>query len=115
MKHEKLRPNSVRIMGRNYVVIYEDKSLLGNGAVGMCNAANCLISVMEEQHPVEEADTLLHEILHAIWHCMGIQEGSLDEERVVRMVASGLMTVMMDNPQLLKYFQAVQNPPHLEL
>lgn len=115
MKHEKLRPDVVRIMGRNYVILYEDKSILGNGAVGMCSQVNCLITVMEDQHPVEEADTLLHEILHAIWYCMALPEEGLQEEQIVRSMATGLMAVMMDNPKLLKYFQSIQNPQHLVL
>ena len=115
MKHEKLRPNFVRIMGRNYVIVYEDDSLLGTDNVGSCNNPQCVIAVKDGQHPIEEADTLLHEIYHAIFYCMSIAMGSANEEEVVRRLASGTIAVMMDNPHLLKYFQAIQNPPHLEL
>ena len=115
MKHEKLRPSVVRIMGRNYAVIFEDDSLLGVECLGMCNNHQCVIVVKDNQHPIEEADTLLHEIFHAVWYCMSIAMGNTDEEQVVRRLSTGMMSVMMDNPQLLKYFQAIQNPPHLEL
>ena len=115
MKHEKLRPNQIRVMGRNYVVLYEDDSLLGTENLGMCNNHKCLIIVKEGQHPVEEADTLLHEIFHAVWYCMSISNGGADEEAVVHRLASGMLQVIMDNPHLLKYFQAIQNPPFLEL
>lgn len=115
MKHEKLRPETVRIMGRNYVILYEDKSLLGSMAVGMCNQTQCIITVQEDQHPVEEADTLLHEIMHAVWYCMAIPDENVNEEQAIRSMATGMMAVIMDNPKLLKYFQSIQNPPHLEL
>lgn len=115
MKHEKLRPDAVRIMGRNYVVIYEDDSLLGTENLGLCNNSQCIIVVKDGQHPVEEADTLLHEIFHAVWYCMSISSGGAAEEEVVRRMASGMLGVIMDNPQLLKYFKAIQNPKHLVL
>jgi len=115
MKHEKLRPNAVRVMGRNYVVCYEEDALLGTENLGICNNHQCIIVIKEGQHPVEEADTLLHEIFHAVWYCMSISEGGAMEEQVVRRMASGMLSVIMDNPHLLKYFQAIQNPPHLEL
>ena len=115
MKHVKLRPEVLRIMGRNYVVIYEDESLLGQAALGSCNNSQCVIIIQDGQHPIEEADTLLHEIFHALFYCMSIAMGQANEEEVVRRLASGMLAVMMDNPHLLKYFQSIQNPPHLEL
>lgn len=115
MKHEKLRPGQIRVMGRNYIVLFEDESLLGGDALGLCNNHKCVIIIREGQHPVEEADTLLHEIFHAIWYCMNISHGGTDEEGVVHRMASGMLQVLMDNPSLLKYYQAIQNPVHLEL
>jgi hypothetical protein len=41
---------------------------------------------------------------------MSISEGGAGEEAVVRRMASGFTSVLMDNPDLLKYLQAVQNP-----
>ena len=115
MKHEKLRPDVVRVMGRNYVVLFEDDSLLGTENLGLCNNHQFIIVIKDGQHPIEEADTLLHEILHAIWYCMSVSMGGADEEQIVRRLASGMLSVMMDNPELLKYFQSIQNPKHLVL
>lgn len=109
MKHVKLRPNHVRVMGRNYVVAYEHEALLGSVALGICDNQNMIIGVREGQHPVEEADTLLHEIFHAIWYCMSVSLGGADEETVVRRMSSGMLQVIMDNRHLLKYFAAVEN------
>lgn len=102
------RPTSVRIMGRDYTIVYEDDSILGTENLGRTYSNLCVIGVKVDQHPVEEADTLIHEILHAIWYCMSISEGGADEEAVVRRMASGLLQVFMDNPDLLAYLTNVR-------
>ena len=113
MKHIKLRPDVVRIMGRNYAVVFETDSVLGTENLGTCNTQRCLIAIREGQHPVEEADTLIHEIMHAVWYCMSISEGGAGEEAVVRRMASGFAAVLMDNPDLLKYLEAIQKPDYV--
>lgn len=110
MKYLKLRPQVLRIMGRNYAVVFDSESPLGSDNLGTCDNHKCIIAVREAQHPVEEADTLIHEVMHAVWYCMSISEGGAGEEAVVRRMASGFTSVLMDNPDLLKYLQAVQNP-----
>lgn len=102
------RPTHVRVMGRDFIISYEDVTLLGTDALGRCDPGYCRIAIQNGQHPAEEADTVLHEILHAIWYCMSISEGGADEEAVVRRMASGLTGVFMDNPHLLKYFTDIQ-------
>lgn len=109
MKHLKLRPNSVRVMGRIYLIEYLPSNTLGTECVGLCDHRKLLISIMDGQHPVEEADTLLHEVMHAVFFAMSIAEGGADEEQVVRRMATGLMSIFMDNPAFLKYFSAIKN------
>lgn len=115
MKHHKLRPSQIRVLGRDYQVIFDYESPLGLESLGTCNNQLMLIAIKEGQHPVEEADTLIHEILHAVWYTMSISMGGAGEEEVVRRMASGLTAVMLDNPQLLKYLSSVKNPPKLEM
>lgn len=51
------------------------------------------------------AETLLHEILHAIWEEFGLTVfKKLDEEQVVNATSAALTTVMMNNPKLNSYF-----------
>jgi len=51
------------------------------------------------------AETLLHEILHAIWQEFGLTVfKKLDEEQVVNATSIALTTVMMNNPKLNTYF-----------
>lgn len=48
------------------------------------------------------ADTLLHEILHAIWWAYGIEDRD-EEERTVATMATAWTQVYRDNPWLLKW------------
>lgn len=106
------RPESIRIMGRDYQVVWEEDTLLGTSNLGITYTHECSIAVRAGQHPIEEADTLLHEVMHAVWYCMSISEGGADEESVIRRMASGLIQVLMDNGQLLKYFADIYNLSH---
>ena len=54
----------------------------------------------------EEANTLLHELLHAIYHCYRIKDKS-DEEVTVTTMSNGLMELMTRNPKLQEYFTRV--------
>ncbi len=109
MKHVKLRPRIIKVLGRAYVISYEQALNLGVTSVGMCDNYHLVIHVLDGQHPVEEYDTLIHELLHAIWFIMSIGHGGLDEESVVRRLAAGLTGVFLDNPELLAYFQSIKN------
>lgn len=55
-------------------------------------------------HPskLRAADTMLHEILHALWN-FGHATG--EEEQSVGALATGLMQVMADNPDLLAWWR----------
>lgn len=104
---EDLRPHKLRIMGREYTVRYpEDLEVLGE-----CRAEDCEIDVQDGQNPVEEADTVIHEVLHAIHFLMDIGLSHKVEEQVVRKMATGLMQVFADNPHLLMYLANAAEPP----
>lgn len=106
------RPTALRIMGRTYTVVWEDDSLLGTDSLGRTYSQQCAIVIRTGQHPVEEADTVLHEVFHALWYTMSIAEGGADEEAVVRRMASGMLQVFMDNGHLLNYFTDIYNLSH---
>lgn len=110
MKHIKKRPRSLRIMGRQYGVNWEKSNLLGASVVGLCVNTKLEIVVQDGLHPVEELDTLLHEVFHAIWFQMSINEHNPEEEVIVRKMAGGLTQVLMDNAHLQDYIRAIENP-----
>jgi hypothetical protein len=60
-----------------------------------------------EAHPVSgpyAADTLIHEISHAIYYVYGIKSED-DEERTVSTLSTGLVQVFRDNPWLLGWLK----------
>lgn len=109
MKHVKLRPRSLRIMGKTYTVsyVYEGEIALSN--LGQTDNRKLLICIQDGLAPVEEADTLIHETFHAIWYTMGIGHGPYDEESIVHRMSSGLLQVYLDNPEFLKYLSSIKN------
>lgn len=48
---------------------------------------------------VEKANTVLHEILHAICYTQGLQLSEKTEERVVFAMTNGLIQFIRDNPR----------------
>ena len=67
---------------------------------GVFKDRQCLIEVSPEISPAQQADTLIHEIFHAIWATRGLPDQITEEECVTRL-ASGWATVMCDNPHLM--------------
>lgn len=71
---------------------------------GACVYAHQIIYLSQDMKHQVASDTLLHEVLHAIWHEAGIEHNEiLIEETVVRNVATWLRMVFVDNPQLVKF------------
>ncbi|QBE66848.1 hypothetical protein [Pseudoduganella lutea] len=92
------RPQLIHILGRDYSITYE----LDDGDYGSCDTMQCEIEVREGMPRVEEQDTVLHEVMHAVWALMDIGNRKV-EEHVVRKMATGLLLVLQQNPDLTKY------------
>ena len=60
------------------------------------------IFVDKVEDKVEEVNTLVHEVFHAIWQVFCLAEGD-EEERIVTTMANGFTSVLVDNPAILKY------------
>lgn len=91
--------NNVRILGRKYAVVSKDIE----GLFGRCDNAKAVITVCEDQDAHSAKDTLLHEIMHAVLHQQGYDNPYKEEERYVRPLATGILTVLLENPALVKY------------
>jgi hypothetical protein len=111
MSYIKLRPKVIKVMGKDYSIKFVSTSPIAHENLGQCDHKKMLICIEEDQVPVEELDTVIHEILHAIWYQMSIGEGPMEEEPIVRRTANGLLQVILDNPVLLKYASAIKNLP----
>ena len=64
-----------------------------------------IIGYATDEQGVSHANTLLHEILHAIIYQWNIDLGEKAEEHLVNGLTNGLTTIFVDNPQLLDYLK----------
>lgn len=98
MKAKTIRPNSLRILGRDVRVTYSPDL----DAYGYFHAMRQEIQVRDGVSSIEEADTLVHEAMHAAWNYMDIGLPK-HEEFVVRKLATAMTLILKENPELLKY------------
>jgi hypothetical protein len=95
------RPETVRIFGRNYRFTYPTLEG-GMSSLGLTHYEEALINIREGQLPLEEADTVLHELLHVIDHTAELEL----TEKQVTVLAHGIMGMFQDNPELAEYITA---------
>jgi len=69
---------------------------------GECDTAMHIIRVDATYSEAAVKNTLLHEILHAVWNAWGLGD-SEEEEKAVNNMANGLQAVLNDNPGLIKF------------
>ena len=75
-----------------------------NEAQGQFFAKEGIIGYTDEEKGVSHANTLLHEIIHAIVYQWNIDVGE-KEETIVNGLTNGLTTVLVDNPKLIDYLK----------
>jgi hypothetical protein len=96
----------IKIGYRNYKI----KNL--DSIVSKCNeingqflATDGVIALSSDEDSIPHANTLIHEIFHAIVYQWGIELDDKEEEKICNTLANGLTTVLVDNPWLLPYIQ----------
>ncbi len=75
----------------------------GDRLYGQCDPSQLVIRMnadIEREQLV--AETLWHEVLHAIWNFFHL-DAKEDEEAAVSCMSTGITMVMRDNPDLKKY------------
>lgn len=95
-------PKKIKIGPYNYTVeLFPDATTTDHGA---CVYNHQTIFLSTNQHAERAGDTLLHEVLHAIWDVAGFDVmPDLHEESIVRGMATMLSAVLRDNPQFAKF------------
>ena len=100
-------PKKVRVFGRVYSLIPVLKLLDDDGAelLGQCDNEKLTIKFLQGQHPTTLKDTLIHEVLHAIWYSMNLMVDPMGdiEEQAVTGLARGITGVLADNPHFAAY------------
>ena len=97
-------PTRIRIGYRDYKVSCVKSSVMDDQPyLGRIFHLRGEIYIGEHDNKYEFVDSLLHEILHAVYSTQKIEDGD-DQERCVGMLANGLTGVFRDNPKLLQFF-----------
>jgi Zn-dependent peptidase ImmA (M78 family) len=99
------RPSRVRVGGHEFTIRYR-KFADKEKALGLCIYKDARVEIATGQTPFDTRDTVLHEIMHALLAKQG-HVGSCfkneTEERYVNALASGVVGVLQDNPELAKW------------
>ena len=94
----KNKPLIIDILGYNYTVLL-DADITRRGREGECDPEKEIIRVSAHLTSRGFAETLLHEILHAIT-VIGLDEGNRLTELQVNYLAAMLIEVLRRNPSL---------------
>jgi len=76
-------------------------------ALGMCDIMKQEITVNNEMASQQQAQTLLHEIFHAISHQVHCTKQDEQEEEFVRRFSSMMAICMRDSPEVFKWIVSV--------
>ena len=107
LTYKDFRPSSLVFMGRNISVSFIEEGPWGATVFGDFYAKEQRIRILEELTPIEEMDTFLHEVIHMIMNYMTIMMGQVDEEMITHRLATGLSSVLVENPHVADYIAAI--------
>lgn len=91
-------PPKLRVLGRDIPVVFVDEL---PKAFGEYDYEAQIVRIRTGQQPSFEADTVLHELIHAIDDVMQLGMS----ERQVHCSAAGLIALFKDNPTFLEYLR----------
>jgi hypothetical protein len=99
------RPNKVKVGPFTYsLTVYKElMNAKREDLWGQCDSHNMSIRLLDGLPSDREANTYLHECLHAMFHtaCPHMEE----EERIVTQLAPVLMKFIKDNPKFMEYIK----------
>lgn len=113
--YKMFRPKNLMFLGRNISVQYIEEGPWGPVVYGDFFMKEQRIRILEGLSPVEELDTFLHEIIHMVMAYMHVMMGEVDEEMITHRLASGLSSVLVENPHVADYISAVSSFSSLDL
>lgn len=98
-------PSVIRILYRSWTIeCIDDEAADELGVDGDCKKHRAAIRIRDSLEDVVKVDTVLHEVIHAIYSEYNIKDDD-GEEDTVQVVASGLTQVLHDNPKLLQWIK----------
>ena len=93
---------SIKIGSTDYSIEYVP---LNEELFGDFSYINSRIRIEQNLTGPPLVDTVLHEVLHAIWRLGQLKDKKEDEERVVAVMATYLTQVLRDNPALMPWLR----------
>ena len=99
-------PDKIKIGYRDYKLEeWKQTVASANEAQGQFFAKEGVIGYTADEKGVSHANTLIHEIMHAIIYQWNMELEEKVEELVVNGLANGLTTVLVDIPKLIDYLK----------
>lgn len=95
---EEKRLQSVRVLGRNFKVIYGSAEQ-GMTDLGLAHFDAGFINIRNGQTEIGERNALLHEVLHLLDFSTQLEL----TEKQITVLANGLIGVFEDNPEFTKF------------
>lgn len=92
-------PNRVRIVGFDFDVVTEDSDDFTREYMGQLEPARLRIRVGAHLGPLQQRETLLHEVLHGVDMAVG---ADLTEQQIST-ISRGLFAVIRDNPDFATF------------
>ena len=100
------RPDKIKIGYRDYKLEeWKQTVASANEAQGQFFSKEGVIGYTADEKGVSHANTLIHEILHAIVYQWNMELDEKAEEHIVNGITNGLTTVLVDNPKLIDYLK----------
>lgn len=89
-----------------YRVRFDRSGALGDaGRVGQCSPSRLMLTIDRDQEGTQLADTLLHEITHALLEALDLDDDAA--ERICRVLGPGWLGVIRDNPGLIDWVRSL--------
>jgi hypothetical protein len=98
-----MTPESIKILGCDYTVIEEERISRDSYVYGEVDHVNQVIKLSKELKRQLKAETLLHEIIHAVLFKLR-EEELFNNEHFVNSMSVMLLQVFRDNPDLFPFF-----------
>lgn len=95
-------PRKIKIGYADYRIRSLDPQRHGSGVDGICNLEKHEICIWQRAPKSRKAETVLHEILHAIHWEWKLPLNAKMEEKVISALSAGVATVIRDNRGLIE-------------
>jgi hypothetical protein len=100
-------PATIYVAPHTYrLVMVPDGVMDDAGRFGHASIDRLVLALDDGQPPTQVADTLFHELGHALLASVGLEDDV--EERVCLALGPGLLALHLNNPQLLEYIASLR-------